>query len=196
MDLQDHLASQAQQDTSMPSAKPPIGARCSLEAAGDGWGLTVLWKTNELTRYVDWKKGNAGFALALPLRRRPSPWTYTNGGTTQTKYGPYQPALTHREGGKPWRVVMSHEKVDFPAEQDLLKVLQWKCYRDPAQTAVSPDGHLVSLRADEYPEGGSLGITIYTLSINGEPPPADVLEPFLMGAIRFIGEEADPGRPP
>ena len=100
MALQDDLASQTQQDTSLPSAKPPIDARCSIEAAGDGWGLAVLWKTNEMTRYVDWKKGDAGFALALPLRRRPSPWTYTNGGITQTKFGPYQPALTHREGGE------------------------------------------------------------------------------------------------
>lgn len=188
--LQDTLADRPLQGTILQSAQLPADAIRSLTASGQGWTLDVWWKPEALTRHVTWRKGEAGCSLTVPLRQRPRPWTSTSAGVTETKYGPYQPALNLRDGGDAWQVVMSHERIDFPSEQDLVRRLQWKYYNDPSKTALSSDGILVVLAVDiSSAHMNSLGVDINTLTVNGKPPSAEILKPFLQGTIICHAEQ-------
>lgn len=163
-----------------------------LTAEGTNWTVSVQWNSGELKRFVTWQEGTEGFSLGIPLRIRPTPFTYSFGGATMTRYGPYQPACVHRRGGENWHVLMSHEQADFPTEEDLRKSLKRHFSgQSHAQPVLSPDGIMVTLRGPAYSGTTSLNVEIWIVTVNGKMPTLSVLKPFLQGRITV-----EPNTPP
>ena len=185
-----------------PTVSPPCsdtderGARgfdrC-VEATGPNWGLVVRWRDDELMRKVEWRVGSDRGELLVPLKRRPRPWTSELAGVTNTRYGPYQPALHHTVAGEHWSVTMSHERIDFPTVGDLKRFLLWGYYSDPSHVAFDPGkGILVTLyvgrKGDAYLNGAvllgnSLGVEVGELSVAGEPLPTDAFASMAKGSV-------------
>lgn len=182
--LQDVLVRSLPHDASL---KPPATSTKfahKLTAEGTNWSVSVQWNSGELKRFVTWQEGTEGFSLGIPLRIRATPFTYSFGGSTVTRYGPYQPACVHRRGGENWHVLMSHEQADFPAEEDLTKSLKRHFSgQSHAQPVLSPDGIMVTLHGPAYSGTTSLDVEIWILTVNGKKPTPSVLKPFLHGKI-------------
>jgi hypothetical protein len=101
-----------------------------------------------------------------------------------TRYGPYQPACVHRQGGVDWHVTMSHEQADFPTEEDLTKMLKVTIPgQRHAHPVLSPDGIMVTLSGPSFSGTTSLDVEIYTLTVKGQPPSLSLLKPFLTGKV-------------
>jgi hypothetical protein len=182
--LQDALARALPHDASLPPPEASATFMNQLTAEGSNWTVTVQWNAGELLRFVTWREDGEGFSLGIPLHTRPKPFTYSSGGVTMTRYGPYQPACVHRRGGEDWHVQMSHEQADFPSEAELTKLLERSIPGQAhAHPALSPDGLMVTLRGPPFSRTTSLDVQIWILTVNGKQPPAAVLAPFLSGKI-------------
>ena len=183
--IQDALASALPHDASIEPSNTVSNYSHLLDAEGPGWSVTVRWNPGELTRWVKWQEGKDGFTLVIPLRPRHKPFTYSDDGVTMTRYGPYQPACVHRRDGHDWHVMMSHEQADFPTEGDLTKMLKSSFPGSPhAKPVLSPDGIMVTLRGPSYSNFESVDVEIWLLTVNGRPPSASLLKPFLTGAVK------------
>jgi hypothetical protein len=183
LELQDDLVGRLPQDESLPAEPHDEPYSCTLTAAANGWKLTVRWDPGDLVRQVTFDSDEVRTTMRIPLRNRPRPWTSSDAGVTSTRYGPYQPACNHREGEKVWHVTMEHEQLNFPTVADLTAQLSWPWYSDPSWTAVSADGTVVRVQYDAHPTTPSLNIDVLRLTVNGAPPTASVMEPFLKGEI-------------
>ena len=157
-----------------------------IAAYGDGWMLDVTWEDGSLLRQVHWtnKKVQSSGVFDVALRERHRPFEYSYPGCTSFYYGPYQPALEYHRGGVRVDVTMSHERNEFPSEEDMLTKLNSAWYSDPERVAVSSNGVLVALDVSAAsPRHICVNISIYYLTVNGASPEQHVLKPFLKGDI-------------
>ena len=185
-DLQDALARSLPHDASIKPPDTVSNYTHSLSAEGAGWSVAVRWNPGELNRWVKWQEGNDGFTLVIPLRPRHKPFAYSSEGVTMTRYGPYQPACVHHKGKDDWHVQMSHEQADFPTEEGLTEMLKSSFPGQPhARPVLSPDGTMVTLFGPSYSGIPSLDVEIWMLTVNGQPPSASLLKPFLTGEVRI-----------
>jgi hypothetical protein len=159
------------------------GCKQTVHASANGWQFELSWFEGSLVRSVSWQSRQGGFPFEIPLKKRGSPWTYTDAGVTQTMYGPYQPSLRLGSSGELWAITMSQEQVDFPTEQDLVNMLRWPYYAESDAWALSADGTIAQLRVDLSAAGNSLDIKLDRLTVRGDPPKPGTLAPFIRGRI-------------
>ncbi len=182
--FQDAIARSLPHDASINPPAAPSNYTHSLTAEGSNWTVTVRWNTDEMNRWVKWQEGNDGFTLVIPLRKRPEPFTLEDEGIKWTRYGPYQPACVHHQGGADWHVQMSHEQADFPTEADLIKMLKVSIPgQRNAHPVLSPDGIMVTLSGPSFSGTTSLDVEIFNLTVKGQPPSPALLKPFLTGKV-------------
>ena len=112
---------------------------------------------------------------------------------TCTFYGPYQPSGSVVQDGVRIDRNMSHERVEFSSEKDMLVFLDRDFYRDPTHIAVSPHGTLVSLLVGGTPPHISVNISVFYLTVKGNIPDPELLRPFVKGKIylREYGRRAE-----
>jgi hypothetical protein len=177
------------------TARIQTGNRQTVHASAHGWQFDLSWFEYSLVRRVNWKSQDEGFPFEIGLRKRGSPWTYTDAGVTQTMYGPYQPSFRIRDSSDSWAITMSQEQVDFPTDQDLVKMLQWPYYAKSDSWALSTDGTLAQLRVDRSPAGNSLDVKLDRLTVRGAPPKPSILAPFLRGRINTKCEQVGTPNP-
>ena len=169
--------------TTEPKEEPRVNR---LVARNGEWDVDVEWREGSLSRHVYWTSHSLEMSGNFDIRlwKRKKPWTQSGHGVTRTYYGPYQPRGSVIQGGLRTDRIMSHERMDFPSEKDLICFLGWDWYNDPKHVAVSPGGTLVVMVVSGSPPlHVFVNLGVYYLTVNGNAPDPDVLRPFVKGTV-------------
>ena len=176
-----------------PQEERVSGDACNYITAfgvGDDWMLDMTWEDGSLLRHVLWtsKRHETYGIFDIPLKTRRRPFRDSYPGYASVRYGPYQPTFERHKDGVRMDVTMSHERADFPSEEDMVVYLSGPWNGNPEHAAVSSNGMFIVLDISAVsPQHIRAIIDIYYLTVNGKTPEPHVLTPFVKGEI-FTGK--------
>ena len=163
-----------------------------LTASTDLFRIRIEWEIPENRRRITVATDEIELPpFVVDLIDRPRPWTQSWTAAplpefTMTRYGPYMPGAHLTVDDEEWHVVVSHEIVDFPTENDLRHFIDWKNSYFTDSFALDSSGiyaELVVHAKGGETLGNSLNLTVHYLFVDGKRPPADLLEKFVKGDV-------------